>query len=125
MKTLKTAIKSTLMIDSDEVGNANLINIFNENSLCIEIISHKHDFMKRIFDNHFDAILLSSDLPNNMSFKILDAVKGSFPWIIVIVLLKNPDYEKIFDFVRQGADDFVLKPFIWEDLEKVYKFYYF
>ncbi|MCK9330237.1 MAG: hypothetical protein PHY08_11955 [Candidatus Cloacimonetes bacterium] len=32
---------------------------------------------------------------------------------------------QVFELVRNGADDFIIKPFIWQDIEKILKFYYY
>jgi len=125
MKQLKTIIKSTLIIDYEEIGNTNLINIFSENGLLLDIVASDHDYLNRINQKKYDCVMINSDLADNLAVKIIDTVKGYYPWIIVVILLQNPDYEKIFNFVRNGADDFIMKPFSWTDMEKVLKFYYY
>ena len=125
MKIIKTAFKSTLIIDPEEKDNLNLISIFHENGLKLEIINQEQDYQAKIEKNKYDCVIISSDLANNNSEKIIDNLKINYPWIVIIILLENPSYEKIFSFIRMGVDDFILKPFIWEDFEKLLRFYYY
>ena len=125
MKQLRTIIRNTLIIDNEELMNNNLIKVFSENGLHLDIISSKHDYISRLKQKNYDCVMINSDLPNNLTAKTIDAIKGNYPWMIVIVLLVNLSYAKVFDFVRLGVDDFVIKPFSWENIESVYKHYYY
>ena len=125
MKPLKTILKSTLIIDYDDIENANFINIFIEHGLSLDIVTPQKDFLSIIKKNKIDCVMIYSDQPDNMAYKIIDAIKTNYPWVVVIILLQNPDYKKIFGFIRQGADDFILSPFTWDDVENVLLHYYY
>ncbi|MCL2063075.1 MAG: hypothetical protein FWG98_01710 [Candidatus Cloacimonetes bacterium] len=125
MKTIKTAIKSTLIIDPDENENVTLISIFKEYGLELDIITRENDFLEKLNNNRYECVMIHSDLPENYTDKIVDTLKIDFPNIVVIILLENPTFDKIFHFVRSGVDDFILKPFIWDDIEKLLRFYYY
>jgi len=125
MKSIKTSLSSILMIDNEEYGNVFLKNIFQEKGLYLEIQSQYNDYMHTIESKNIDCIMLNSDLINNLTIDIIDKVKCNFPWMVIVILLKNPSYERIFQFVRLGVDDFIIKPFIFEDIEKVLTYYYF
>jgi len=125
MRNIKTAIKSTLIIDHDEKSNKNLIAIFRENGLELEMITNEQNFVNKIESKKYDCVMIKSDLSDDYTSLIIDLLKVHYPWVIVIVLLENPSYEKIFRFMRAGVDDFILKPFTWDDFEKILKFYYF
>ena len=126
MKSVKTALTSTLMIEDEEFDqHLNFKRIFSENGLHLEIKTPYNDYMQIIESKKVDCVMINSELVNNFTFEIIDKIKCNFPWIVVVILLKNPSYEKIFSFVRHGADDFIIKPFTYEDMEKVLTFYYF
>jgi DNA-binding NtrC family response regulator len=125
MKELKTIIKNTLMLDNEELNSTNLVNIFHENGLNLEIISTQCDYLNRMKQQKYQCMMIHSDLQDNMTYKVIENIKSNYPWIIVIVLLVNISYEKVFEFVRLGVDDFIVKPFSWEDIESVYKHYYY
>ena len=125
MKKIRTAIKSTLLIDPNEESNTNLVSIFNENSLELEIISNEKDYQKILEENKFDCVMINSDLDDNLADRIIDTLKIYYPWIVIVILLEEPTYEKVFSFVRAGADDFIIKPFNWESIEEILKFYYY
>jgi len=125
MTFIKTVIKSTLIIDQEEYKNSNLKSIFKENELTLDIVTQEHDYMAMIDHNKYDCIVIDSDLPRNQTEKIIDDIKVKYPSTIVIILLKLPDYEKVIKFVRLGADDFIVKPFTWEDIEIILTYYYY
>jgi len=126
MRHLRTSIKSTLMIHSLEPSEeTHLKNIFFENGLFLDIVSLDSDFMARLEQQKFDCVIINSDIENNQPQEIIDNIKIVYPWIIVIILLKNPSFEKIFQLVRYGVDDFIIHPFLWEDVEKVLSYYYY
>ena len=125
MKNIKTALKSTLIIDHEEFGNSYLKDIFQEHGLYLDIVSPHSDLLNILDNKKFDCLLLNSDLLNNLTDDIINKVKCFHPSVMVILLLKNPSYEKIFHFVRLGVDDFILKPYNWSDLEKLLTHYYF
>ena len=125
MIPLKTAIKSTLIIDQDEYNNNVLKSIFREKGLSLDTVSEKIDYIEMIENNRYDCIIIDSDLPNNQTAISIDEIKGNYPWMIVVVLLKDMNYEKIIKYVRLGADDFIMKPFSWDDIEVLLKHYYY
>jgi DNA-binding NtrC family response regulator len=125
MKTLKTAIKHTLIIDKEELENTSLINIYKENGLSLDIVSEEHDYMNKIHTTKYDCVMIDSELPNNQTIKIIDEVKGNYPWMIVIIILKKPEFDRMINYVRLGVDDFLLKPFTWEDLETMLRHYFY
>ena len=125
MKKILTAIKSVLLIDPSDRKNTNLISVFEENGLVLEIISNEHNYQNRIHDRQYDCVMLNSDLENDKTENIIDFVKTTYPGIIVVILLEEPTFEKIFRLVRLGVDDFIIKPYIWDDIEKLLRYYYY
>jgi len=123
MKQIKTIINNTILIDNEELDSANLVKIFYENGLNLEIITTNQDYLNLLRQKDFDCLLIHSDMPDSLTVKIIDFIKCNYPWMIVIVLLVNKSYEKVFELVRLGVDDFIQQPFTWEDIEKVYKHY--
>jgi len=126
MRHLRTSIKSTLMINNlESTEETHLKNIFFENGLFLDVISLESDYMARLEQHKFDCVIIISDIENNQPQEIIDKIKILYPWIIVIIQLKNPSFEKIFQLVRYGVDDFIMSPFLWEDVEKVLTYYYY
>ena len=123
MKQIKTIINNTILIDNEELDSGNLVKIFYENGLNLEIITTNQDYLNLLRQKNFDCLLIHSDMSDSLTVKIIDFIKCNYPWMIVIVLLVNKSYEKVFELVRLGVDDFIQQPFTWEDIEKVYKHY--
>ena len=125
MPKIRSAIKSVLIIDIIDHENNNLISIFLEHGIDLDIVSY-HDNYKYMMDSkQYDCIMLNSDMKDNLTEKIIDYIKVTYPGTIVVVLLENPSYEKVFQFIRISVDDFIMKPYTWDDIEKLLRFYYF
>jgi len=124
MRKVRTSIKSTLMIsvlDLQQIDH--LKNLFFENGLFLDIISPENDYLSRFEQYKFECVVISSDKENNQTFEVIDQIRILYPGVIIIVLLKNPTFESIFQFVRYGVDDFLMFPCVWEDIERVLSYY--
>ena len=125
MKTVKTTLKSTLIIDNQEVKNSYLVNIFLENGLYLQIISEADDYLLVLETKKIDCVMINPDLPNKDIYLMIDQIKALYPEIVVIILLNDQDFEKLLKFVRLGVDDFLQKPFTWWELENLLNHYYY
>jgi PAS domain S-box-containing protein len=77
-------------------------------------IQHAEDGTKgveRLKEEVFDIVLLDLMMPGLDGFSVLKWVKGNQPWIIVIVVTGFATVAKAVEAMKQGAFDFVGKPF--------------
>ena len=125
MKTIKTTLKSTLIIDHQEAKNSYLMNIFLENGLYLQIISETEDYLQVLKNKKVDCVMINPELPNKDINMMIDQIKALYPQIVVIILLNDQDFEKIIKYVRLGVDDFLQKPFTWWELENLLNHYYY
>jgi DNA-binding NtrC family response regulator len=121
--TLKTSIKSILMVDPEEVNNDSLIESFKKHGVSIKIVTINYGPLADLKNLTFDCLMINSDLIGGQALKLLEKVKWEKPEIIVIMLLNTSKTERIFELVRHGADDFLMKPFSWDEIEKLLTHY--
>lgn len=82
-----------------------VINLDNES-----LISFTDDTTEKIAED--DSLNLKENKSTSLTHKFSETA--------LTHLLEN-----IFTYVRTGADDFLIKPFKWDDIEKLLKFYYY
>jgi DNA-binding NtrC family response regulator len=64
----------------------------------------------------YDVILLDIKMPRVDGFEVLKFVKGSVPETKVIMLTAYADVKNAIESLRQGASDFVSKPYDLDDI---------
>jgi DNA-binding NtrC family response regulator len=78
---------------------------------AIELIRKKIERNER-----FDVILLDIKMPKVDGFEVLKFVKSGAPETKVIVLTAYADVKNAIESLRQGASDFVSKPYDLDDI---------
>ncbi|MEL7561599.1 4Fe-4S dicluster domain-containing protein [Dehalogenimonas sp. 4OHTPN] len=75
-----------------------------------------------LIDNQdFSVMLLDMRLPGKHGLGVLREVKVKRPWLQAIVTTDHPSVESATEALKQGAVDYLVKPFSPQDLEKLVK----
>ncbi len=107
----------------------NILIIENEIYLAQKVVSrllddgHNCDFVETANENlnkNYDIVLLSTSLPSQMVKKV---IKQYTPHAIVLLLVSYISDETVTDPIKEGAKDYIMKPFIMDEL--VRKLYHF
>ena len=106
----------------------NILIIENEIYLAQKIVSrllddgHSCDYIESATTNlskNYDIVLLSTSLPNNTYKNIIKKYKDS----IIILLVSYISDETVTNPIRAGAKDYIMKPFIMDELvRKIYHY---
>ncbi len=123
MENIQTSIHSALVIDHDNDFFSNLNSIFIYYHINIKCINNGIDALKEIEGSTFDCFFIASTLLDVSAVYLIDRIKCIYPSVIVIVMLDNPTVEQVIEFTAYGADNFIIKPFTWESVEKLLTFY--
>ncbi|MBI2361337.1 MAG: response regulator [Deltaproteobacteria bacterium] len=72
----------------------------------------------------FDGVFLDVRMPEMGGIEVLEAIRKTDRKIPVIIITSSSSREAAIEAIAKGANDYVLKPFEWEELkgkiEKVY-----
>ena len=71
------------------------------------------------FSIHYDTILLSTNFPNDYCQDVIKKYSSS----VIILLVSYVSESTVTNPIKQGADDYVLKPFIMDELLRKIKHY--
>jgi DNA-binding response OmpR family regulator len=81
--------------------------------------------LKALSTDTFDGVFLDVKMPEMGGIEALEQIRKINKEIPVIIITSSSTRESAIEALAKGANDFVLKPFEWQELkakiEKVYK----
>jgi len=80
--------------------------------------------LKKLSMERFDGIFLDVKMPEMGGMEVLEEIRKKDRKIPVIIITSSSTREAAIEAIAKGANEYVLKPFEWEELkakiEKVY-----
>jgi DNA-binding response OmpR family regulator len=110
----KTKMHLTIIDD-----NKDLLDVLSSSlsdSFSVESFSEPDKGLDFIMNNHTDAILLDLHIPGKDGFQVYEEVKRAKENLPVLFLTGDSDLSKKVKGLEIGADDFLLKPVMTEEL---------
>ncbi len=104
-EALRFLLASELEAEAFDVQNA------GDGDEAIEIVRKKSEQHEK-----FDVVLLDIKMPKVDGFEVLKFVKVNAPETKVIMLTAYADVKNAIESLRQGASDFVSKPYDLDDI---------
>ncbi len=107
----------TILVIEDEKKVANFIKHgLEEEMYDVEIIDNGTDGAERILNYHYDLILLDVMLPGKDGFAVLQEVREAGVITPIIMLTARSGTEDRITGLDLGADDYLPKPFSFDEL---------
>ncbi|MCP4746055.1 MAG: response regulator [Desulfobacteraceae bacterium] len=104
-------VPKILVIDDEKrIRNACRI-VLEENGYNVLLATNGRQGLEQINANHFDIILLDLMMPALSGFEVLTAIKKKHPDTVVIIITGYATLEYSVEAMKQGAFDFIPKPF--------------
>jgi DNA-binding response OmpR family regulator len=73
--------------------------------------------LSRIASEKFDGVLLDVKMPEMTGIEVLDAVRSHDGSLPIIIITSSTSREAAIGSLAKGANEFILKPFEWEELK--------
>ncbi|MCX2716753.1 homeostatic response regulator transcription factor HsrA [Helicobacter sp. MIT 21-1697] len=105
-----------LVIEDDPTLCKNIAEMLNERSYQTDIAENLKDGEYFISIRNYDLVLADWDLPDGCGIEIIAQVKEKSPRTPVIIISAKTSAENEIRAFKEGADDFVPKPFNLEVL---------
>ena len=86
------------------------------NGFLTKHVATGHDVLAYALSNEFDLIVLDLGLPGRAGLSILEELRGQGCQIPIIILTARDDMTDKLTSFELGADDYVTKPFRFEEL---------
>jgi two-component system response regulator QseB len=89
---------------------------FQSHGFTTTAIRDGREAVQVALSNEFDLIILDLGLPNKDGFTVLEELRGQGLTLPIIILSARDDVENKVLGLENGADDYVTKPFRFEEL---------
>lgn len=81
--------------------------------------------LRKIKTQKFDGVFLDVKMPEMTGIEVLEEVRKSDKRLPIIIVTSSTSREAAIDSIAKGANEFILKPFDWDELkgkiEKVFR----
>jgi two-component system response regulator AtoC len=104
--------KKILVCDDDSTVSYFLKHFLeNEGYGQVDTVSTGEEAIEKVKQNHYHLILLDIKLPRMNGIEVLKRIKETDSGAHVIMITAFPEMKNAEDAVKQGAYDYIVKPF--------------
>jgi serine/threonine protein kinase len=105
-----------LVVDDDGMIRDMLKEILERENYCIDLSESSGDALEKLIDYKYSLLLLDANLPGISGFELLKYCKKHHPLMEIIMITGNPELDDAISTVKDGAFDYIAKPFSVEKL---------
>jgi two-component system, NtrC family, response regulator HydG len=116
MNTKSNKKPRIFIIDDEESIRDSCSQVLAKEGFSVATSRHGKEALNILDDSEFDVILLDLKLPGVPGIKILNKIKNSYPDTPVIIITGFASIESAVNTIKQGAFDYLAKPFSPEEL---------
>lgn len=109
-------IHKILIVEDDKDLQDSLKDLLHEDEYFIKVASDGVEALKQISNDDFDLVILDLGLPVMSGESVCMEIKRKHPEVPVIMLTARGTTPDIISGLNMGADDYVTKPFVVEEL---------
>jgi DNA-binding response OmpR family regulator len=105
-----------LLLEDDMMLCETLIELLRENGFSVTAVHNANDAIDLTFENTYDIYLFDINLPDMSGIELLQSLKNADDNTPTIFISANVDIETITKGFAVGAEDYIKKPFMPEEL---------
>ncbi len=113
--------RSILVVDDEPEMRIALSKAISIGGYNVESASDGSEAINKVKENCFDLVLSDVMMPKMDGVSLLNKVKTFSPETSVVLITAHGSVENAVAAMKKGADDYILKPFSFEILNKVIK----
>src|SRR5215204_538643 len=111
--------KHLLIVDDEAALREAIAERLTDHGFVVEQASSGEDALERLAAFAFDILITDLKLPGINGRQVLDAATERYPDLIAIVITGYGTVKDAVDAIKQGAADFITKPFQFDALMHV------
>ncbi|MCL4458175.1 MAG: sigma-54 dependent transcriptional regulator [Nitrospirae bacterium] len=115
-----------LIAEDDPIMGLGMNHFLSSEGYAVSLCTNGTDGIKSVEKGNFDLIITDLKLPHQDGFQILKKAKSVSPEIGVIIITGHADIKDAVQAIKEGAFDYIAKPFSNEELligvERFFKF---
>jgi DNA-binding NtrC family response regulator len=108
--------KNILLVDDEEIIRRTLRRDIEEIGYGATAVGDGETALALLQERYYDLVLTDLRMEGISGIEVLKGVKARSPDIGVIILTGFGDISSAIEALRSGADDYLLKPYAYEDL---------
>jgi DNA-binding NtrC family response regulator len=106
-----------MVVDDDELFNKSISQVLTDSGYDVISYSSGEMAIKNLKEDQPDIVLLDIFLKDENGLDILKRIKDEEPMLPVLMITAYSDVSLVVQAIKLGADDFILKPLDFEQLE--------
>lgn len=109
-------VNKVLIVEDDRELQESLKELFVEAGYFVKTASDGVEALKQLNNNEFDSVILDLNLPIMSGESVCLEIRKKHPDVRVIILTAKDTTPDIISGLNLGADDYVTKPFVVDEL---------
>ncbi|MFH1776293.1 MAG: HD domain-containing phosphohydrolase [Candidatus Omnitrophota bacterium] len=110
-----------LIIDDELVMCEFLRDLLQDRGYIVNYANSGRDGLKTFKEDNYNVVMVDFKMPDINGIQVLQEVKSANSDTIVIIMTGYPSFETIQSAIREGAYDYITKPFNIEEISLVIK----
>ncbi|MCD6273749.1 MAG: sigma-54-dependent Fis family transcriptional regulator [Deltaproteobacteria bacterium] len=110
-----------LVVDDEPDMRSALTHVLHRNGYDVESADNGPEALKKFKNHKFSMVITDVKMPDMSGMEVLGAIKKISPEVPVIMMSAYGTIGKAVDAMKEGASDYLVKPFSFESLEMVVK----
>jgi len=121
-KGKKKMAPSNILVIDDEVVICELMNtLLVDQGHSVQYATSGTEGVEKFKQGNFDLVMTDLKIPDMDGIKVLEEIKKVDPECVAIVMTGYPTFETVQAALRQGAYDYIMKPFTIDEISFVIK----
>ena len=113
--------QSVLVVDDEPDMRIALTRALGRSGYSVETASNGFEGLEKFRNNNFNIVITDMKMPEMSGMEVLEGVKKISPQVPVIMITAFGTINKAVEAMKEGASDYILKPFSSETLEAAVK----
>jgi DNA-binding response OmpR family regulator len=109
-------VSKILLVEDDKDLQESLKELFVEAGYFVKTASDGVEALKQVNNNEFDLVILDLGLPIMSGESVCLEIRKKFPDMRIIILTAKDTTPDIISGLNLGADDYITKPFVVDEL---------
>ncbi len=110
-----------LIVEDDKKMNQGLVHIISKEGYIVESVDSGEKALEKINNTQFDLVISDLKLPGIDGMELLKAIKKYDINILFVIITAYGTVDTAVSAMKEGAEDYILKPFDMEELRLVIK----
>ncbi len=108
-----------LIVDDEAIVRTSLEHWFRDEGCVVETCPNGKEALAKLAESEWDLFLLDIRMPGMDGLELQRRIRESHPEAIIILMTAYASVDTAVEAMKQGAHDYIAKPFDPEDLEKM------